>query len=136
MDQRGGTLAIDTGSGSVSGSGVTAPELRIDTGSGDIRLEGIRVPLLDLGAGSGSFQADLAGPLESVSVETGSGDVTLRLPDGTGATLDLDTGSGHFSIDVPIELLKRGEGSLRGRIGDGRGRIHIETGSGDIALIK
>lgn len=134
--QRDGLLEIDTGSGSVTGSAITTPELKVDTGSGDIRLEGIRSPRLDLETGSGSIRADLAGPLESVSVETGSGDVTLRLPDGVGATLDLDSGSGDFSVDVPVELLKRGEGSLKGRIGDGRGRIHIETGSGDIALLK
>jgi lia operon protein LiaG len=131
-----GTMKIDTGSGSVVGSSVVASELEIDTGSGDIRLEGIRVPRLNLETGSGSIRADLVGPVETVMVETGSGDVTLRLPDGTGATLDLDTGSGGFSLDVPVELLKRGEGSLKGRIGDGHGRIHIETGSGDIALVK
>jgi hypothetical protein len=133
---RHGAVEIDTGSGSVTGSAVDASGLEIDTGSGDIRLEGIRVPRLDLETGSGSIRADLAGQVEVVIMETESGDVTLRLPEGTGATLDLDTGSGGFSLDVPVELLKRGEGSLKGRMGDGRGRIHIETGSGDIALVK
>jgi DUF4097 and DUF4098 domain-containing protein YvlB len=69
-------------------------------------------------------------------VETGSGDVTLRLPDPADATVDLDTGSGDFTIDFPLQLIKKSEGNIRGRIGAGNGRISIETGSGDISLTK
>lgn len=133
---KNGQLYVDTGSGSVTASGVEASELRIDAGSGDIRLQSIAAPVLDLETGSGSVRAELTAPIERLSVQTGSGDVTIHLPDGTSALLDLDTGSGDFSVDVPLQLIKKGEGSLRGRIGDGRGRIHIETGSGDIALVK
>jgi lia operon protein LiaG len=133
---KNGVLDIDTGSGSVTGSGVEASRVSIETGSGDIRLTGIAAPQLDLETGSGSVRAELTASIEELSVETGSGDVTINLPDGTSATIDLDTGSGDFSVDVPVQLIKKGEGSLQGRIGDGRGRIHIETGSGDIALVK
>lgn len=131
---RNGDLNIDTGSGSVTGSRLETHQIKIDTGSGDIHLEGIAASNLELETGSGSVRAELTAAVETISVETGSGDVTIRLPDGTGATLDLDTGSGDFTVDLPVQLLKKSEGSLSGRIGDGRGRIHIETGSGDIAL--
>jgi hypothetical protein len=134
--QKNGKLNIDTGSGSVTGSNLDTPELRVDTGSGDIRLDAVRAPRLDLETGSGSVRADLAGALESVSVETGSGDVSLRLPQGIGATVELDTGSGSFEVALPVELLRKDQGNLRGKIGDGRARVHIETGSGDIALLK
>jgi hypothetical protein len=50
--------------------------------------------------------------------------------------VDLDTGSGGFEVGLPLELVRKDENSLRGRIGDGRARIHVETGSGDIALLK
>ena len=131
-----GDLDVDTGSGSVSGSGVQASRVSIETGSGDIRLTGIAAPQLDLETGSGSVRAELTAPIEQLSVETGSGDVTINLPDGTSATIDLDTGSGDFSVDVPVQLIKKGEGSLQGRIGDGRGRIHIETGSGGYCVTE
>ncbi|HEY7682659.1 MAG TPA: DUF4097 family beta strand repeat-containing protein [Gemmatimonadales bacterium] len=131
-----GSLEVETGSGSVSGSKLQAQDLQIDTGSGDIHLEDTSAPRLDLESGSGSIRAELTSGFERLSVETASGDVTVRLPDGTGAELDLDTGSGDFTIDVPVTLLKRSESSLRGRIGDGNARIHIETGSGDIALLR
>ena len=133
---KNGALDIDTGSGSVTGSGLETTETKIDTGSGDIRLDGISAPRLVLDTGSGSVRADLTGKVDMLSAETGSGNVTIRLPDGVGATLDLETGSGDFTVDVPVQLIKKGEGSLRGQIGDGSSRIHIETGSGDIALVK
>jgi lia operon protein LiaG len=131
-----GDLEIDTGSGSVTGSKLETRILKVDTGSGDIRLDGVTASNVELETGSGSVRADLTTAIETISIETGSGDVTLRLPDGTGATVDLDTGSGDFDVELPVQLLKKSEGSLTGRIGDGRGRIHIETGSGDIALLK
>lgn len=134
--QKNGRLNIDTGSGSVTGSDLDTPELRVDTGSGDIRLDAVRAPRLDLETGSGSVRADLAGALEWASVETGSGDVSLRLPRETGATVELETGSGDFEVALPVELLRKDQGHLRGKIGDGRARVHIETGSGDIALLK
>jgi len=131
-----GVLEIDTGSGAVLGSRLVASEVDIDTGSGDIRLEGVTSPRLALETGSGSVRAELAGPIEVISVESGSGDVTVRLPQGVGATVDLETGSGDFTLDFPLELVRKADGALRGRLGDGRGRIEIETGSGDISLIR
>jgi DUF4097 and DUF4098 domain-containing protein YvlB len=79
---------------------------------------------------------ELSGPLEEVSVSTGSGDVTVRLPEGVGAMVDLDTASGDFTLELPLELARKDEGNIRGKLGDGRGRLQIDTGSGDISLIR
>ena len=133
---KGGELKVDTGSGSVDGTGIVSDALSIDAGSGDIKLEEITVPRLALETGSGSVNANLKGTLDRLHVETGSGDVTIRLPESISATVDLDTGSGDFVLDFPLQLTKKSEGNLSGRLGDGRGRIEIETGSGDIALVK
>jgi DUF4097 and DUF4098 domain-containing protein YvlB len=62
--------------------------------------------------------------------------VTLHLPDNIDATVDLETGSGDFDLAFPVQLMRKREGGLEGKIGNGRGRIEIETGSGDIALVK
>lgn len=133
---KNGTLNIDTGSGGVDLSDVNADELKVDTGSGDIVLSGVTTPRLDLDTGSGSVQATLRNNPGTVIVETGSGDVTLRLPDNVDATVDLDTGSGDLTIDFPLQLIKKSEGAIRGRLGAGNGRISVETGSGDISLTK
>jgi hypothetical protein len=133
---RNGTLNIDTGSGGVTASDINVQDLAIDTGSGDIDLDGVTTPRLSLDTGSGSVRATLRNNPELAEVETGSGDVTLRLPDPADATVELDTGSGDFTIDFPLQLIKKSESNIRGRIGAGTGRISIETGSGDISLTK
>jgi len=133
---RNGTLNIDTGSGGVQASDIEAKELEIDTGSGDIVLESITTSRLSLDTGSGSVRATLKSNPGVIDVETGSGDVTLRLIEPVDATVDLDTGSGDFTIDFPLQLIKKSESNIRGRIGAGNGRISIETGSGDISLTK
>lgn len=133
---RNGTLNIDTGSGSVNASDLDVRELEIDTGSGDIVLEGVTTPRLSLDTGSGSIRATLRTSPEMAHVETGSGDVTLRMPESVDATIDLETGSGDFTVDFPMQLIGKDDSSIRGRIGAGKGRISIETGSGDIRLMR
>lgn len=131
-----GALDIDTGSGSVDATDVVSSSLEIDTGSGDIVLNGVTTTRLNLDTGSGNVRATLKTSPSDVTVETGSGDVTLRLTDAVDATVDLDTGSGDLTIDFPLQLIKKSEGNIRGRIGAGKGRISVETGSGDISLTK
>jgi hypothetical protein len=131
-----GSLGVDTGSGSVLGTRLSCSAINIDTGSGDIRLDRVTAPRLSLDTGSGAVQVELSGALEDVSVSTGSGDVTIRLPEDVGAMVDLDTASGDFTLDFPLELARKDEGNIRGRLGNGRGRLQIDTGSGDISLIR
>lgn len=133
---KSGSLDIDTGSGGVELSDVTADQLKVDTGSGDIELTEVTTPSLDIDTGSGSVRATLRSTPGTAVVETGSGDVTLRLPEGVDATVDLDTGSGELTIDFPLQLIRKSEGNIRGRLGEGKGRISVETGSGDISLTK
>ena len=134
--QQNGALDIDTGSGSVRTSGITATSIRIDTGSGDIRLGDVTATRASLETGSGSIEARFRNPIEDVKAETGSGDVTLRLPEGLNVTVDLDTSSGDLTLDFPVQLIRKDENSLRGKIGDGRGRLDVESGSGNISLLK
>ncbi|HEX5632239.1 MAG TPA: DUF4097 family beta strand repeat-containing protein, partial [Gemmatimonadales bacterium] len=79
---------------------------------------------------------DLTTDPGDVSIETGSGDVELRLPASVGAEVELETGSGDIHTDFPLQVTRAGEDALEGRLGDGRGRLEIETGSGDVSLLK
>jgi lia operon protein LiaG len=133
---RNGPLRIDTGSGDVTGGDVDTRELHVDTGSGGIHLTRVTAPRLSLDTGSGDVSIELTNSPEMAEVETGSGDVTLRLPAEASATVDLDTSSGDLTIDFPMQLLKKSDSNIRGRIGSGEGRISVETGSGDISLLK
>lgn len=135
-DVTGESVAIDTGSGSVQAEGVRAREIEIDTGSGRIRLASSAAPDVRLDTGSGSVEAHLTDDVDRLVVDTGSGSVTVRLPENLGAELDVETGSGGIEVDFPVMVTRRARDELHGAIGDGRGSIRIDTGSGGIRILK
>jgi lia operon protein LiaG len=130
----GEKVSIDTGSGDVTASNVQTKELSVDTGSGDIQVTGLVAPQVALETGSGSVAADVQGEIWNVNVQTGSGDVTLKLPPNLGAEVDIETSSGDIETDFSVSVTRHARDHLTGRIGDGRGKIAIETGSGGIKL--
>ena len=132
----GGELNFDTGSGNVSGRGVRGSSLRADTGSGDVELHDVSVDEINADTGSGNVTLDLASAPSDILVDVGSGDVVLRLPNGFGATIDVDTGSGDIQTDLPVQVTEIDDDVLRGTIGDGSGRVRIDTGSGDVKFEK
>jgi len=133
-DLRGARVSIDTGSGEIDVRGIEGQEVSLDTGSGDIRAEAIRAPRVHVDTGSGNVDVAIDSDIEALGIDTGSGNVVIRMPSGVGATLQAETGSGDIASDLPLTLKKRSDGYLAGTLGDGRGRIALETGSGDISL--
>ena len=133
---KGGVLKVDTGSGSVTSDGVEATRLDVDVGSGSIRLRGVRAYDQRLDSGSGDVDVALVGDVRSMVIDTGSGEVTLRVPPSLGAELEIDTGSGGIDTDMPLTVHRKGRDHLSGRPGDGVGRIRIDTGSGGVRLLR
>jgi lia operon protein LiaG len=133
---KGRHLVVDTGSGDVTGTDLEATDLNIDTGSGDVRLAGISAPRVSLETGSGSVSADLHADFSDLSVETGSGDITIKAPPSLGAELEIETSSGDIETDFPLQVTRQSRDHLVGRVGDGKGTIALETGSGGIKLLK
>ena len=131
---RGDALSIDAGSGSVKLDSATVDRLIIDSGSGGIELRAISSPDISLDSGSGRVSMELTSDVSSLKIDSGSGSVTLSVPESLGAELTAETGSGGVDFDFPVTLLKRDHGFLRARIGDGQGRIAIESGSGEIRV--
>lgn len=131
---RADQVHVDTGSGRVSGNDISGREMRFDTGSGGIGLDAVSATDLRLDTGSGSIELALTGDVRSADLDTGSGSVTLLLPEDLGAELDVETGSGGIDFDFPITVVRAGRDHLVGRIGDGEGRIRVETGSGSVRL--
>ena len=131
---RGTMLELDSGSGRISARGVEVTDLRLDTGSGRVSLLGVKTRDLSLDSGSGAVEIDLAADVDRMNVDAGSGSITLGVPPSFGADVVIETGSGGIDVDVPISLTRSGRRSLEGKIGDGRGRVGIETGSGGITI--
>ena len=132
----GRRLTIDTGSGDVTGSDLQGDDVSVDTGSGGIALSGMRYPQASLETGSGSVRADLQGDVGSLSVETGSGDVNISAPATLGAQVEIETASGDIETDFPVQITRHARDHMSGTIGDGKGSIAIETGSGGVRLLK
>jgi DUF4097 and DUF4098 domain-containing protein YvlB len=131
---RGTYLKMDTGSGRVRGSDIAVEELEMDTGSGSVRLGQVQSKRIKLDSGSGSVDLDLRADVDDVQIESGSGGVTLGIPESLGAAIKIDTGSGGIDTDIPIQVKKAERSYLSGTIGDGKGEISIETGSGGVRL--
>jgi lia operon protein LiaG len=133
---RGEELSIDTGSGQVSGSELSARTVHVDTGSGDIELTAVTCPELALETGSGSISTEVRGPVRDLALETGSGDISVRAPATLAGEVEIETASGEIETDFPIQVTRHARDHVVGRIGDGVGRVAIETGSGDVRLLK
>lgn len=130
----GPVLELDSGSGRIMARGVEVEELRLDTGSGRVSLQDVKTRELALDSGSGSVEIDLSSDVDRLEVDAGSGSITIGVPPSLGAEVLIETGSGGIDVEVPITMTRSGRRSLEGRLGDGRGRMVIETGSGGVRI--
>lgn len=135
-DVDGGEVELDTGSGQVTATGIRARSLAVDTGSGSIELDGISSPEVVLDTGSGSVELTLLTDIDLLDVDTGSGSVTIRAPEDLGARVEIETGSGGIDMDFAVQVRSVRRDQVVGTLGDGRGTIRIDTGSGGIRLLK
>jgi len=132
----GSQVSLDTGSGPITAVDIQADLLRVDTGSGQIELEGIASRDVVVDTGSGSVDVELLTDVDRLSVDTGSGAVTVRVGAELGARVRIETGSGGIDLDFPVEVRSVRRNRLDGAIGDGRGEIEIDTGSGSVRLLR
>jgi len=133
----GGRVKVETGSGNITLTGAEATVLKLSTGSGDVTVTGAKGDELAFESGSGNIDVALTATFSTLAVETGSGDVTLRVPPTIGAEVELDTGSGDIDLGgLTIQVRRLQEDHISGTIGDGRGRLSVETGSGNVRLVK
>lgn len=142
LDTVDGDLRLRTGSADATIEAVTG-EANTRTGSGDVRFgetggsvhAGFGSGNLEIGtargsvrsrAGSGDLRIDAV--FGDVDLGAGSGTITLGLPSGVSARLDVTSGSGRVHSDLPIEDQPVGN---RGSI-----TVRTRTGSGDVRLFR
>jgi len=133
---RGPQLTIDSGSGDVQADDVSVDRLSLDSGSGSVKISGLASKTVTLDSGSGSVDMGFKGNVESMDIDSGSGEVTLRLPAAFSARFDIDAGSGGVRTDFQLAVSHYESDRLIGTMGDGKGRVHIESGSGQVQLVK
>lgn len=116
---------------------VLGSKAKLQTISGQIQASGGPWQTLDLSTVSGDVQlAGKPAPDGALGINSMSGDVQLQLPADTSATLHAKSFSGDLRSDfgTPKEPQHGPGSSLDTRIGDGHGKIDIETFSGDLRI--
>ena len=130
----GGELGVETGSGEVTGHRLNAQSLSIETGSGQIEVGGIGADRAKIETGSGEIKVELSRDVDMLSLDSGSGDIVVRVPSNLGAKISAETASGDIDTDLKMETTRRSRNKISGTVGDGKGSIRIETGSGDVTI--
>jgi hypothetical protein len=63
--------------------------------------------------------------------------VTVQLPDAFAADVELHTGDGHISLDMPVSVEGQlGHNNIHGKLNGGGNLLTIHTGDGSIRLEK
>jgi DUF4097 and DUF4098 domain-containing protein YvlB len=126
--------AVDarTGSGDINVLGASAGFVA-QTGSGSVHAGRI-AGAMKAQTGSGSIQAEQTAP-GPIDMQTGSGDVTLKLPSEAAFTLSVRTGSGSITTTQPIASSgSRTRNRLDGTVRGGGPTVDVRTGSGDVTI--
>jgi hypothetical protein len=149
-------LSVESVSGTVQQSG-HAERADLQTVSGDILAPALGAQV-ELQTVSGRIQAS-GGPWHKLNLSTVSGDVQIHGPVADGGDIEIDSMSGDVQLALPSKLSAairassfsgdlrsdfgqvsehdHGPGSeLDTEVGGARGRIHVETFSGDVRIRK
>jgi lia operon protein LiaG len=129
-------IDAETKSAEVRAANIKVPSFRVMTGSGNIRMTSTELKTFSFETASGGIEAELITDIDSASIFSRSGPVILRIGQKVGAALDIITGRGGILTDLSVAKATRSPSELRGTIGDGRGLLKIEGGSGTVQLIR
>ena len=117
-DQVSGTIKLRTHNGSV-----TCREI-----SGDVKLR-------THNGGIKAAYSEAASPVCNVSIVTHNGGVKFTAPPNFSAEVEASTHNGSIKTDLPITVIgKVSKRKLKGTIGAGQGKLHLETHNGSIKI--
>ena len=115
-----------------------AGDLEVEGFSGEVRLTDVSGPLrVKTFSGGVVVSANDWRDGDDLTVNTFSGDVTLRLPSGARGDLQFDSFSGSFNSDLPVTLTTSSKRNFRGSLNGGGGSdLRLTTFSGDVTIRK
>ena len=133
-----GDLTLHTGDGHIDVDGIDG-SFRAETGDGRVRVSG-RFDVLDLKTGDGGIEAVAAEGSKLDSnwrLNTGDGNLTLRVPSTIAADVELHTSDGSIDFNLPVMVSGRqGKREVHGQINGGGKLLSLKTGDGSIKLEK
>jgi DUF4097 and DUF4098 domain-containing protein YvlB len=135
---KGDSVTLDSGNGIVEADNVQTKTLDLSSDYGSIRATDVAMSSLSATSGNGSIHiacspstpADL-----DAQVRTSYGSVEFTAPSGFSGEVDLSTNYGKVRTTLPVTVNGEITGSkVMGKVGDGVGKIHIESSSGSVEL--
>ena len=124
-----GELEVDTASGGVSFSELTADKAEIDSASGGISIDRVHAKTVKIDVASGGVTLGV-GECKTVTIDSASGSIVLKLLDPEkGASVRVEQLSGSFDCKLP--MTKDGKTY---RIGSGAVEIKVDSASGSITV--
>jgi hypothetical protein len=103
-----GDVALHTGDGNIDVNGIDGA-LRAETGDGRVRVNG-RFDVLEVRTGDGGIDAKAAEGSKldaNWTLNTGDGNLTLRLPGTIAADVELQTNDGSIDFELPVTVSGR-----------------------------
>lgn len=134
----GDSIDLHSGNGSVEVDGAEAKTLNASSSYGRIAATGIATATLKAESGNGSVNVSCApaAPADlNAQLKSSYGSVEFTAPQQFAGEVYLRTSYGAIHTALPItasgELTKK---EIVGRIGEGTGKIHLESGNGSVEL--
>jgi DUF4097 and DUF4098 domain-containing protein YvlB len=143
--------------GVIAGSDLAGDAVTLNSGNGSVEIDNVRTSTLDLHSSFGSLRAtDVTA--SSISANSGNGGIRIACSPSTPANLDatvrssfggvefaapanfsgeVSLGTNFGTVQTALPVTVSGEISrnkIAGKVGDGAGKIHIESGNGSVEL--
>ncbi len=135
---KGDTVKLRSGSGGLDLAVVETPDLDLSTSFGSIKAQEITTSKLTASSGSGSIHivctpttaADL-----TAEVKSSFGGIDFTAPPGFRGQVDLRTDFGSIHTALPVTVSGNlDKKKVVGTVGEGKGLLRLQTGSGSIDL--
>lgn len=129
----GSKLKLNSTSGDLDVTDVSAPAMSLQSTSGDLRAEQVQTNNLQLQTASGDLEVDEA-VSDLIHMQTASGEIECR--DVRGGTLQVVTGSGDVELEADVEICigKTGSGSISLEGCAKLQKVQLYSASGDVHL--
>lgn len=130
------TVKLESISGDVSMDKI-AGALIIKAVSGDLKAEELDVESVQVQTISGDVSLGLTAPFSgSMNVHTVSGDIIIKLPEGSSVRASVSATSGSVHCEQNAHEVTSTDTFWSGSLGEGTGTLNIHTVSGDASIAR
>jgi DUF4097 and DUF4098 domain-containing protein YvlB len=131
-----GKIDVNSVNSDVSAHDVSG-ELQAQTVNGDVKLTGVQSDNVEATTVNGEIVYD--GTIRAngrYRLSTHAGDLTVTVPEGTGALVSISSFQGDFESSFPVTITERHGKRFDFTLGNGSARLDLESFSGTVRLVR